>query len=241
MNTPATPAVSWRALEAALDTMGRAPTLDALGDAAAPLATALGARLLALAKLVPAGSDLVLEFVTGVFPEGWRERYDAARLGATDPLGRELPAPGLALSFADVLARASPDAPVRRHYEAISAVAGEVLAFRSPWDVAAWLVLLAAPAPADALETAAQRRWAAEAFRDEALKRLSPRAPAPSLTARQRACLRSAALGRNSVQIAADLRLAPKTVDAYLAAAAERLGARNRVAAVTTALQWGLL
>lgn len=232
---------TWAALEDACVPLRRAATSAAVAPAAAVLAQAVGARFLAIAKLAVAGGGPGLAFVEGVFPDGWRERYEADRLGGADPLALALPAPGFRLRLGDALARAPADAPVRRHYEAAGLLAGEVLAFRPAQDWAPWIVLLAAPCEAVDVEAAAQRRWAAEVFRDEAVRRLAASAAAPRLTTRQRACLMAAALGRNSVQIAADLRLAPKTVDAYLAAAATRLGARDRVAAVTTALRLGLI
>ena len=61
------------------------------------------------------------------------------------------------------------------------------------------------------------------------------------LTQRQRDCLDAALRGANSIQIGAELELSPRTVDAYIAAAAQRLGAANRVAAVGLAVQLGLI
>ena len=61
------------------------------------------------------------------------------------------------------------------------------------------------------------------------------------LTRRQRDCLDAALRGANSIQIGAELKLSPRTVDAYIAAAAQRLGAVNRVAAVGLAVQLGLI
>ncbi|MCI3133361.1 response regulator transcription factor [Phenylobacterium aquaticum] len=67
---------------------------------------------------------------------------------------------------------------------------------------------------------------------DNARARLSPR---------QIECLRLAASGRTSVEIAAALGLSSRTVDQYVGEACERLKVRNRVQAVAKALELGLL
>lgn len=60
------------------------------------------------------------------------------------------------------------------------------------------------------------------------------------LSPRQIECLRLAAAGRTSVEIAAALGLSSRTVDQYFGEACERLKVRNRVQAVAKAFELGL-
>lgn len=66
---------------------------------------------------------------------------------------------------------------------------------------------------------------------DEAPSKLSPR---------QIECLRFAAAGQTSLEIAATLGLSSRTVDQYVGEACERLKVRNRVQAVAKAVELGL-
>ena len=63
----------------------------------------------------------------------------------------------------------------------------------------------------------------------------------PRLSPRQIECLRLAALGLTSVEIAAALGLSSRTVDQHVGDACERLKVRNRVQAVAWAFELGLL
>jgi LuxR family transcriptional regulator, regulator of acetate metabolism len=71
------------------------------------------------------------------------------------------------------------------------------------------------------------------------------RAPFPpdgrQLSPREREVLRLVALGASNLEIAAELRLSPETVKAYLRSAMRKLNVRNRTAAVHTARQSGAL
>ena len=60
------------------------------------------------------------------------------------------------------------------------------------------------------------------------------------LSSRQIECLRLAAAGQTSVEIAAALGLSSRTVDQYVGEACERLKVRNRVQAVAKAVELGL-
>lgn len=60
------------------------------------------------------------------------------------------------------------------------------------------------------------------------------------LSPRQIECLRLAAAGQTSVEIAAALGLSSRTVDQYVGEACERLKVRNRVQAVAKAFELGL-
>lgn len=60
------------------------------------------------------------------------------------------------------------------------------------------------------------------------------------LSPRQIECLRLAAAGQTSPEIAATLGLSARTVDQYVAEACERLKVRNRVQAVAKAFELGL-
>lgn len=60
------------------------------------------------------------------------------------------------------------------------------------------------------------------------------------LSPRQIECLRLAATGKTSVEIAAALGLSSRTVDQYVGEACERLKVRNRVQAVAKAVELGL-
>lgn len=60
------------------------------------------------------------------------------------------------------------------------------------------------------------------------------------LSPRQIECLRLAAAGQTSVEIAAALGLSSRTVDQYVGEACERLKVRNRVQAVAKAVKLGL-
>jgi DNA-binding CsgD family transcriptional regulator len=62
----------------------------------------------------------------------------------------------------------------------------------------------------------------------------------PSLSPRQIECLRLAAAGKTSVEIAATLGLSSRTVDQYVGEACERLKVRNRTQAVVKAAELGL-
>jgi DNA-binding NarL/FixJ family response regulator len=61
------------------------------------------------------------------------------------------------------------------------------------------------------------------------------------LSPRQTACLRLAAHGLTSHQIAARLEISSRTVDQYIGEACERLGVRSRIHAVARALSSGLV
>jgi DNA-binding CsgD family transcriptional regulator len=60
------------------------------------------------------------------------------------------------------------------------------------------------------------------------------------LSPRQIECLRLAAAGQTSLEIAAALGLSSRTVDQYVGEACERLKVRNRVQAVAKAVELGL-
>ena len=60
------------------------------------------------------------------------------------------------------------------------------------------------------------------------------------LSPRQIECLRLAAAGQTSREIAATLGLSSRTVDQYVGEACERLKVRNRVQAVAKAVELGL-
>jgi DNA-binding CsgD family transcriptional regulator len=61
------------------------------------------------------------------------------------------------------------------------------------------------------------------------------------LSPRQIECLRLAAAGKTSAEIAAALGISSRTVDQYVGEACERLNVRNRIQAVAKALTLGLL
>lgn len=61
------------------------------------------------------------------------------------------------------------------------------------------------------------------------------------LTLRQLECLRLAAKGLTSTQIATTLGISARTVNQYFAEACVRLGVRNRIQAVAKAVALGLL
>lgn len=70
---------------------------------------------------------------------------------------------------------------------------------------------------------------------------MQPEAPAALLSARETECLRWCAAGRTSPEIAAALGVSEKTVNSYLAAAAQKLGSTSRVQTVAKAIRLGLL
>lgn len=63
----------------------------------------------------------------------------------------------------------------------------------------------------------------------------------PALTRRERQCLTMVAAGACSKEIARRLDLSPRTVDLHVARGCRRLGARNRIEAVSIALKRGLI
>ena len=63
----------------------------------------------------------------------------------------------------------------------------------------------------------------------------------PQLSPRQIECLRLAATGKTSSEIAIVLGISSRTVDQYVGEACERLKVRNRIQAVAKALTLGLL
>jgi len=63
----------------------------------------------------------------------------------------------------------------------------------------------------------------------------------PQLSPRQIECLRLAAAGHTSSEIAARLGLSFRTVDQYVSEACARLKVRNRTQAVAKAVKLGLL
>jgi DNA-binding CsgD family transcriptional regulator len=67
------------------------------------------------------------------------------------------------------------------------------------------------------------------------------REAAAKLSARQRECLRLAADGLTSREIAQALQISPRTVDQYLQQACERLGARRRTQAIAVFIELTLL
>ncbi|RYG64598.1 LuxR family transcriptional regulator [bacterium] len=68
-----------------------------------------------------------------------------------------------------------------------------------------------------------------------------PRLPAAALAPREIDCLRWSAAGKTSGEIAAILGVSENTVNSYLAAAAQKLNAVNRVQTVAQAIRLGLL
>lgn len=68
-----------------------------------------------------------------------------------------------------------------------------------------------------------------------------PRLPATALAPREIDCLRWSAAGKTSGEIAAILGVSENTVNSYLAAAAQKLNAVNRVQTVAQAIRLGLL
>jgi DNA-binding CsgD family transcriptional regulator len=63
----------------------------------------------------------------------------------------------------------------------------------------------------------------------------------PQLSPRQIDCLRLAAKGMTSIQIAGSLGISARTVDQYVADACTRLKVRNRIQAVAIAVALGLI
>lgn len=63
----------------------------------------------------------------------------------------------------------------------------------------------------------------------------------PPLTRREIEVLRGIAMGCTNAEVAGDLRLSNNTVKSYLQSAMQKLGARNRVEAITRANETGLL
>lgn len=63
----------------------------------------------------------------------------------------------------------------------------------------------------------------------------------PQLSPRQIECLRLAAAGQTSSEIAVTLGLSPRTVDQYVGEACARLQVRSRTQAVAKAVTLGLL
>jgi DNA-binding CsgD family transcriptional regulator len=70
---------------------------------------------------------------------------------------------------------------------------------------------------------------------------VSERAQRTLLSPRQLDCLRLAAQGKSSPEIAELLGISRRTVDQRIAEACERLGVRNRVEAVAKAVRLGLI
>ena len=62
----------------------------------------------------------------------------------------------------------------------------------------------------------------------------------PRLSPRQLECLRLAAAGQTSIEIAAELGISSRTVDQHVSEACMRLRVRNRVQAVAKAVALGL-
>ena len=63
----------------------------------------------------------------------------------------------------------------------------------------------------------------------------------PRLSPRQLACLRLVAVGKTTLEIAADLGISNRTVEQYVADACTRLGVRTRIEAVVKAVRSGLI
>ncbi|WP_320669116.1 response regulator transcription factor [Patulibacter defluvii] len=76
---------------------------------------------------------------------------------------------------------------------------------------------------------------------DEALRRAASKLRGPALTPREHEILRRAAKGESNAEIAEVVFLAPTTVKSYLQSALRKLGARNRVEAVSKLGELGLL
>lgn len=96
--------------------------------------------------------------------------------------------------------------------------------------------------PMDQFLTAVRGIIAGNTFFDSGLSKPDPWAsPAPHLSLREREVLILAELGKSNKQIARDLGISPGTARNYLADAAAKLGALNRVEASRKARQLGLL
>ncbi len=96
--------------------------------------------------------------------------------------------------------------------------------------------------PMDQFLTAVREIIAGNTFFDSGLSKPDPWAsPAPHLSLREREVLILAELGKSNKQIARDLGISPGTARNYLADAAAKLGALNRVEASRKARQLGWL
>lgn len=232
--------LAWSRLLQELDALACAPSLAELEIAAEAIVRALHGRLLALAKVAIRNPPATMSFVAGVFPEHWRERYEALGFGQADPVWQVLSQAPRPVALETALQGGAPDDAAVRHYQEQATGFGIAHPLGRALDGDVPVVVFAGAAQVTGPELEVQRRLTARTFGDEALRRLQT-APGPTLTPQQRACLAAAARGRNSLQIAGDLGLAAKTVDIYIAAAGRRLGARNRLGAVSTALRLGLI
>jgi DNA-binding CsgD family transcriptional regulator len=63
----------------------------------------------------------------------------------------------------------------------------------------------------------------------------------PRLSPRQIACLKLAATGKTTVEIAAELGISNRTVEQYLSDSYVRLGVRTRIEAVVKVVRLGLI
>jgi len=93
-------------------------------------------------------------------------------------------------------------------------------------------------------ERAAELAFAAAAFHQEAktaLPSYSAGGEGGEITAREIDCLRQAALGRTVAETAAAFGITPRTAEFHLKNAADKLGAPNKLRAVTLAMSHGLI
>lgn len=117
---------------------------------------------------------------------------------------------------------------------------GERHAVRAALDAGAHGCLLKDAGTTD-LVSALRRVLRGERVVDPRVDTAAPSAGRPELTRREYEVLRLAALGHTNPEIAAATGLARNTVKTYLQSTLQKLGARNRVEAISVAGEAGLL
>ena len=237
--------LAWPIFAAALDALETAHTPEALGAAAAPLMKDLGATLLGLASPLASSAAPKARLWLPVQPPGFADAYDGLPAQRTDVLldlivSRTAPFRLIDLFSADVEAARGRYTRLFLAHDLRDGLCVPRLARGGGRELA----IVAGPRlnlTDGAATSAARIVLETFAHRSETLASCAASARRTMLTPRQRDCLDAALRGANSIQIAAQLRLSPKTVDAYIAAAAARLGAVNRTAAVGAAVRLGLI
>lgn len=85
------------------------------------------------------------------------------------------------------------------------------------------------------------RRWRGSGAASQFRRQREAKYARCGLTRREYDTLRRIAIGETNAEIAAALRLSPNTVKSYVQVALQKLGARNRVEALSRAVELGLL
>lgn len=216
------------------------------GDACRKASKALGFAYFLYGLRIAVTPSRPCQFVLSGYPKGWRSHYDEQGLMMVDPVLARAASTVTPFGW-DELDRSTPAAE-KLFSEAASfglkhgltiplhGISGEIgimnLSRREPL-----------PTGAARAKLFQRAQWITSLIQDRMreLVLANENAPKPSLSARERDCLRFAAQGMTSNSIAKQLGIAESTVAFHLNSAERKLGVRTRSHAIARAMALGAL